>query len=41
MITEFEWKVDVQNPEFGRERFQNRFLKLLDNDDKNYSKNNK
>ena len=33
IITEFECIVDVHNHEFGWVRFQNRFLKLLNNDD--------
>ena len=36
---EFENKVDVQNHEFGLVRFQNRFVKLLNNDDEKCSKN--
>ena len=39
--TEFDHKVDVQNHEFGWVRFQNRFLKLLNNDNEKYSKNSK
>ena len=39
IISEFEWKVDVQNHEFGWVRFQNRFFLLLNNDDEKYSKN--
>ena len=39
IFTEFERKVDVQNHEFGWVRFQNRFLKLLNNDDKKCKQN--
>jgi len=34
IITEFECKVDVKNYEFGWVGFQNRFLFLMNNDEK-------
>ena len=39
IISEFECKVDVQNHEFGWIGFQNRFFRLLNNDDKKINKN--
>ena len=38
IFTDFGRKVDVQNHEFGWVRVQNRFFKLLNNNEK-YSKN--